>query len=254
MPSSRGVVNFWGGANVATTQDGIGSAPSLSVYSPAAEVGGGVGVRVSRFMEIRVMGDVAFSDGAADAYGNGRYPRIFAGGFGPGLVVGWSSEDSPWSLQLTFDTAITLHGHRGTDAVLFDAPTLIASRGSLLSLQPRGTIAFGYRVTHWLRLYAQLGAMGRAQWNLAGMQHHDPLGLGQVGVELRYEDVSVLVDVQYVAFDPLFDRGPILEMAVRGVFGHGPGSHARRPFDADRERQRAYRRAARQEREQRERE
>jgi len=253
MPSARGIVNVWGRANVATTQDGVGTAPSLSVYSPAAEVGGGVGFRLSRFFELRLMGDVGFSDGAADAYGNGRYPRIFAGGFGPGIVVGWSSEDSPWSLQLTFDTAFTSHGHRGTDVVVFSGE-LIASRGSLLSIQPRGTVAFGYRVTRWLRLYAQLGAMGRAQWNLAGMQRHDPLGLGQVGVELQYEDVSVLVDLQYAAFDPLFDRGPILEFAVRGVFGDGPGSNARKPFDADRERRRAYRRAARREREQRERE
>ena len=254
MPSSRGIANVWGRANVATTQDGIGTAPALSVYSPAVEVGAGVGFRVSRFMEIRVMGDVALSDGAADAYGNGRYPGIFAGGVGPGLVIGWSSEDSTWSLQLTFDTAFTFHGHRGTDVTVFEPHVLTASGGSLLSLQPRGTVAFGYRITHWLRLYAQLGAMGRAQWNLAGTQHHDPLGLGQVGVEMHYKDVSVLVDVQYVAFDPLFDRGPILELAVRGVFGDGPGSRARTPFDADRERRRAYRRAARREREQRGRE
>ena len=254
MPSSRGIVNLWGRANVATTQDGIGTAPALSVYSPAVEVGAGVGFRVSRFMEIRVMGDVALSDGAADAYGNGRYPGIFAGGVGPGLVIGWSSEDSPWSLQATFDTAFTFHGHRGVDVSVSEPQVLTASGGRLLSLQPRGTIAFGYRVTHWLRLFAQLGAMGRAQWNLAGTQHHDPLGLGQVGVELRYKDVSVLVDVQCVAFDPLFDRGPMLELAVRGVFGDGPGSRARAPFDADRDGRRAYRRAARREREQRERE
>lgn len=252
MPSSRGVVNVWGRANVATTQDGVGTAPALSVYSPAAEVGGGVGFRMSRFVEFRVMGDVAFSDGATDAYRNGRYPRVFAGGIGPGIVLGWSSEDSPWSLQLTFDTAFTLHGHRGTDVSVFEPHVLTASRGSLLSLQPRGTIAFGYRITPWLRLYAQLGAMGRAQWDLAGTQRHDPLGLGQVGAEFRYKDVSLLVDVQYVAFDPLFDRGPILEFAVRGVLGDGPGSRPRRPFDAERERQREYRRALRREREQRE--
>jgi hypothetical protein len=248
MPSSGGIASVWGRANVATMQEGIGSAPALSVYSPAAVVAGGIELRASRFMEFRVMGDVAFANGAVDAYGNQLYPRMFAGGIGPGVVVGWSSEDSPWSLQLTFDLAVTLHGHRGTLAWRGATGEVITTtRGTAWSMEPRGTLAFGYGVAPWLRLYAQIGGLAQQQWSLDD-GHYNPLGLAQVGVEARVDDVSVLIDVQYVAFDPIFERGPVLGIAFRGNLGEGPGSAARWAQQHRALRSRAWRVAVREKR------
>ena len=249
MPSSGGIVNAWGRANVATTQQGVGTAAALSVYSPAVEAGGGIGFRVSRFMEFRVMGDVALADGAVDAYGNQLYPSMFAGGVGPGVVVGWASDDSPWSLQLTFDLALTLHGHRGTLAwhCRPERDFSTTDRGTALSLQPRGTLAFGYWVAPWLRLYAQVGGLAQQQWSLDD-GHYNPLGLAQIGVEARVDDVSVLVDVQYVAFDPIFERGPVLGIAFRGNLGEGPGSAGRWAQQRRAARSRAWRVAVREKR------
>lgn len=226
-PMSRGVLSAWLRTEVAPEHHSTREPSNVSVYAPSGSLGGGVAARLSRYIELRLLADGGFGDFGSDRP-SGRPMGV--GRAGPGIVVGWSSDASPWSLQLTFDTPVSFLGWSGVDRCAdCEMPTFFPVDGMRIVIEPRLTLVGGLWITDWLRVFGQIGLVTRARGTLTDSYVVDPLLATQVGAEAHLGSFSFVVEVQNVAFDPILAWGPIFSASLRTTWGDGPGSEARQP-------------------------
>ena len=226
-PMSRGILSAWLRTEIAPEHHSTRETPGVSVYAPSGSLGGGVAARLSRYIEFRIL-----VDGQFDAIGSRRRSSLpmGVGRAGPGIVVGWSSDASPWSLQLTLDTPVSFAGWNGVDRCAdCEMPTFFPVNGTRILVEPRLTLVGGLWITEWLHIFGQIGLVTRARGTLTDSYVMDPLLATQVGAEAHLGSFSFLVEVQNVAFDPIFAWGPIFSATLRTTWGDGPGSEARQP-------------------------
>ena len=227
-PMSRGILSASIRTEVAPEHHGTRIAPGVSIYSPSISLGGGIAARVSRYVELRILGDGEFD--SVDAARTRFYSPIGAARVGPGIVAGWASDASPWSLQVTFDTPVSVLEWRGVDRCADClVPTFFPVNGTRILVEPRLTLVGGLWITEWLHIFGQIGLVTRARGTLTDSYVVDPLLATQVGAEAHLGSFSFLVEVQNVAFDPIFAWGPIFSASLRTTWGDGPGSEARQP-------------------------
>lgn len=227
-PMSRGVLAAWVRTELAPEHTRTSSLPNVSVYSPSGSLGGGVAARLSRVIEVRVLADGEFD--SIDLRRSFVYAPLFSVRAGPGIVVGWSSDASPWSLQMTLDTPISFLQWRGVDRCAdCEMPTFFPVNGTRILVEPRLTLVGGLWITDWLHIFGQIGLVTRARGTLTDSYVLDPLLATQVGAEAHLGSFSFVVEVQNVAFDPILAWGPIFSASLRGTWGDGPGSEARQP-------------------------
>lgn len=226
-PMSRGILTAWLRTEIAPENHSTRETPNVSVYAPSGSLGGGVAARLSRYIELRVL-----VEGQFDAFGSRRAASVptGVGRAGPGIVVGWSSDASPWSLQLTLDTPLSFADWSGVDRCAdCEMPTFFSVSGTRILVEPRLTLVGGLWITEWLHIFGQIGLVTRARGTLTDSYVVDPLLATQVGAEAHLGSFSFVVEVQNVAFDPILAWGPIFSASLRGAWGDGPGSEARRP-------------------------
>jgi hypothetical protein len=225
-PTSRGILTAWLRTEYAPEHEGTRRSPDVSIYSPSFTLGGGLGARLSRYMEVRILGDA--EGGSIDAYGNNLYSPMGAGRVGPGIVIGWSSDATPWSLQATFDTPVSILEWRGLDQCAdCMTPTFFPRGDTRVAIEPRLTLVGGLWLTSWLRIFGQIGWVTRSRGTLADTFVLDSIIATQVGAEVHLDSSSLVVEVQNIAFDPILAWGPVFSASLRTSWGDGPGSRPR---------------------------
>jgi len=227
-PMSRGVLAAWIRSEIAPEHAGTQTLPGVSVYSPSGSLGGGVAARLSRYIEVRILADGQFD--SIDVYRSRLYSPMGSVRAGPGIVVGWSSDATPWSLQVSLDTPVSILEWRGLDRCPdCEMPTFFEREGTRILIEPRLTLVGGYWITDWLRVFGQIGLVTRSRGTLSDSNVMDVVLGTQVGAEAHLGSFSFVVEVQNVAFDPILTWGPIFSASLRSTWGDGPGSEARRP-------------------------
>lgn len=226
-PMSRGILSAWLRTEIAPEHHGTRETSGVSVYAPSGSLSGGVAARLSRYIEVRILVDGEF--GGFGARGRSSLP-MGVGRAGPGIVVGWSSDASPWSLQLTLDTPVSFVGWSGVDRCAdCEMQTFFPVSDTRIVIEPRLALVGGLWITEWLHIFGQIGLVTRSRGTLTDSYVVDPLLATQVGAEAHLGSFSFLVEVQNVAFDPIFAWGPIFSASLRTTWGDGPGSEARQP-------------------------
>ncbi|MBN8616567.1 MAG: hypothetical protein J0L92_38635 [Deltaproteobacteria bacterium] len=247
-PAHRGelelATSLRGHSYLGTVGAPVGTRPE-SGYATLGSAEGVIGYRASRVFEIRALGSLGLGPGSIDAYGADAVAPGWPTRLGIGAVLGFSSDEEPFQLQLAADAGIvalatSAFGHHEvrTCTQSLSSPTehactpWLASSVDELSfgLRPRpyvrASAIVGVDVVRDLRLFAQGGMVFSPLPGSRGEEVYVPVLALEASAEWCLDDhTSLFASVAWATNDPFFTHGPSASLGIRSVVpASGPGS------------------------------